>query len=288
MKPQLFKIKESNQFSFEVRHEKVAFFENPWHYHYEFELNYIIKSTGLRFIGDSIETFFEGDLVLIGSNIPHYWRNDDSIIAKNENGTAEAIIMRFKPTLWGSSLLETPEMKGIKNLFETSNRGILFSERASNKAQEMLFEILKANQMDRLILWFRLFSILADDSDAKYLSKKVFVNQTSIQDDRMTRVLDYLQEKLVNEIDLDDVAKIACMNKAAFCRFFKQQTNKTLTNFINELRVGMACRLLLETKDDIWQVAFACGFQDVSYFNQVFKSYRGTHPSGFRREYQYR
>jgi AraC-like DNA-binding protein len=286
MKPLLFKIKESDQTSFEIRHEKVSFFENPWHYHPEFELNYIIKSKGLRFIGDSIEAFAEGDLVLLGSNIPHYWRNHDEFYANKTENAAEAIVMRFRANLWGDTFLETPEMKAIKDLFGISNRGILFSENTTNQAKEILFEILNVNQIEKIILWLRLFEVLAKDTSYKILSKKTLVNQTSIQDDRMTRVLNFIQNNLTNEIDLDEVAQVAHMNRSAFCRFFKQKTNKTLSNFINELRISLACRLLLESKDDIVQIAFASGFQDVSYFNQVFRAFRGDNPSGFRRSFE--
>lgn len=285
MKPFLLKVAENAHTSFDIRHEKVRYFDNPWHYHPEFELALILKSSGLRFIGDSIEPFVPNNLVLCGANLPHYWRNEESYY-QSRTAQAEAIILRFRLDAWGKGLLETPEMKPILELLTRASRGVHFSPSAAGKVTPILQQILMQKGAARLIGWLQVFHILAEENDTRLLSGKTFAGQRPAQDSgRMQKVLAYLQENLAREVTLDDVAELAHMNKSAFCRYFKQQTNKTFTELVNELRIQSACQRLLDSVDDINLIAFRCGFRDVSYFNQVFKTRMGMNPSNFRAMY---
>ena len=286
MKPLLLKVRENDLTSFDIRHERSPYFDNPWHYHPEFELALVLKSSGLRFIGDSIEPFAANDLVLLGANLPHYWRNGPSHY-QSQKKAAEAIILRFRLDAWGRGMLETPEMRSIDELMKRAARGIHFPVSAAEKVTPLLHEILSQQGPERLIGWLRVFALLARAENTRLLSGKSFSGQNPAQDSgRMQQVLSYLQKNLGEEIRLDDVAELAHMNKAAFCRYFKQQTNKTFTEVVNELRVQSACQRLVESSDDINRIAFRCGFRDVSYFNQVFKVRKGVSPSGFRKGFR--
>ena len=282
MKPLLLKVGESDLSSFDIRHERSPYFDNPWHYHPEFELALVLKSSGLRFIGDNIEPFTANDLVLLGANLPHYWRNEECHY-QSQKKAAEAIILRFRLEAWGRGLLEAPEMRPIYELMKQAARGIHFSLETAEAVTPLLHDILSHQGPERLIGWLRVFTLLARAEGTRLLSGKSFGGQNPAQDSgRMQQVLGYLQENLGEEIRLDDIAELANMNKAAFCRYFKQQTNKTFTEVVNELRIQSACQRLLESSDDINLIAFRCGFRDISYFNQVFKARKGVSPSGFR------
>ncbi|MPR36151.1 AraC family transcriptional regulator [Salmonirosea aquatica] len=283
MKPLLLKVKEDSANSFDIRHEKVPYFDNPWHYHPEFELALVLKSSGLRFIGDSIEPFGAGDLVLLGTSLPHYWRND-ALYYQNKSEVAEAIILRFRSGMWGEPFFEIPEMQRINELLQRAARGIHFPVRVAELVTPLLHRIIGSEGAKRLMGWMEVFTVLAEEPEFRLLSEKTFGGNRPIEDSgRIQTVLAYIQEHLTAELRLDEAADLANMNKAAFCRYFKQQTNKTFTEVVNELRIQLACRMLLDSSRDISQIGFQCGFQDVSYFNQVFKSRKGMSPSVFRK-----
>jgi AraC-like DNA-binding protein len=282
MRPLLLKVKENETSSFDIRYEKVPYFNNPWHYHPEYELALVLKSSGLRFIGDSIEPFGAGDLVLLGANLPHYWRNEETYYQATSEG-AEAIILRFREDAWGDAFFESPDMQPIQKLLQRAARGILFPARLSERLAPVLHQILQCTGPERLMGWLQVFMVLAHEKETRVLSGKTFGGLRPAADaGRMQTVLTYIQQHLTEELRLEDIAEVAHMNKAAFCRYFKKQTNKTFTELVNELRIQTACRMLLETNDDISQISFRSGFQDVSYFNQVFKARQGVSPSGFR------
>jgi len=283
MKPLLLKVNENSASSFDLRYEKVAYFDNPWHYHPEFELTLIMKSSGIRFIGDSIEPFEEGDLVLMGSNLPHYWRNSDSYYLPDAHSKAEAIIMRFRNDLWGTPLLGVPEMEAVHHLLKRAELGVHFSKKAATEITPVLTRTLKTTGTERLISWLQIFDILAHEKDYRLLSRKSFGGiNPKIDSGRVDKVLAYIQDHLAERISLEKVAAVANMNKTAFCRYFKQQTNKTFIDVVNEIRVQTACRLLVESSADISQIAYECGFQDIPYFNQVFKAKKTVSPGEFR------
>jgi AraC-like DNA-binding protein len=278
MKPLLLKVKEDSTNSFDIRHEKVPYFDNPWHYHPEFELALVLKSSGVRFIGDSIEPFEAGDLVLLGANLPHYWRNEGA------SEGAEAIILRFRSGMWGQPFFEIPEMRLINDLLQRAARGVHFPPRVADRVAPGLYQIVGSEGAKRLLGWIEVFTVLAEEPEFRLLSKKTFGGNRPMEDSgRIQTVLAYIQEHLTTELRLDEAADLANMNKAAFCRYFRQQTNKTFTEVVNELRIQLACRMLLDSSRDISQIGFQCGFQDVSYFNQIFKARKGVSPSGFRK-----
>ena len=271
MKPLLLKVNENSTSSFDLRYEKVPYFSNPWHYHPEFELTLIVKSSGIRFIGDSIEPFNEGELVLLGPNLPHYWRNSSTYYTMEAPSKAEAIIMRFRNDHWGVQLLKRAEF------------GIHFSKKTALEVSPILMRTLGATDTERLISWLQIFDILARENDYRLLSQKSFGGINPKNDSsRIDKVLAFIQSHLTERISLEEVATIAAMNKTAFCRYFKQQTNKTFIEVLIEIRIQTACRLLMESDKNISQIAYECGFHDVPYFYQVFKTTKGISPGGFR------
>jgi AraC-like DNA-binding protein len=285
MKPRFLAVKNKQLETFNIRHEKVQIFQHPWHYHPELELNLIIESTGIRFIGDSIEPFEAGELVLLGANLPHYWMSDKRMLDPHSTIQAQAIILRFRIDLWGKFFTDIPEMKDIKALFERAARGLIFGKNVGIHIKPLLEQLLEAQYSARIRLWLHIFETLSQTEDYRFLSQTGFINKQPLRDsDRINTVLTYVQEHLADPIVLEDVAKIANMSIAAFCRYFKQQTNKTFIETLNELRINYACRLLAGTHKDISLICFESGFRNVPHFNAVFKENTGKTPTQYRME----
>lgn len=284
MKPLLLKVAERPADSIDIRYERQPHFDNPWHYHPELELTLITKSRGIRFVGDAIEPFEEGDLVLLGASLPHYWRNDARYYAPDSTESAEAIILRFRATAWGNEFLTAPEMQPLNELFHRANRGLHFGLAVAEEIRPLLRRLLAAEGLERMVRWLQVFAVLVLTNDYRILSQKAFGGTNPTEDSsRIGKVLAYIQQHLQEAIRLDQVATVAHMNPAAFCRYFKQQTNKTFVEVLNEFRINYACRLLLDSDKDVGQVCFDCGFRNVSHFNQVFKAHKGISPLSFRK-----
>jgi AraC-like DNA-binding protein len=287
MKPRFLKIEENKETSFDVRHEKASYFNNPWHFHPEMELTFLLQSTGMRFVGDSVERFRSGELVLLGSNVPHYWRNDERFYRPRSRSKAEAIILRFQYDFAGKQFMELPEMNAIKQLFVRALQGILFGKKISSKLKPVMLALSKSKGIDRMTLFFEIFKSLSQTRDFRVLSTKIFGGSNRNHDsDRIHQVLDHIHSHLHERIKLEDVAAIANMNITAFCRYLKAQTNKTFVALLNEIRISNACRLLLESSQNISEISYACGFDNVTHFNYTFKKIIKKNPTSYRRQYQ--
>ena len=285
-KPQLLKIQENTSASLDIRHEKVTYFNNPWHYHPEIELTLVMKSTGMRFVGDSVERFEAGDLVLLGANLPHYWRNDEAFYQVNKySQMAEAIILRFRVDVLGKQLMNLPEMQPIKQLLQRASQGLWFGEKTSTQIKPLMLKLYESKGIEQLIFFLEMFKNLSQTNDFRVLSTKVFGGSKQQNDsDRINEVLNYIHAHLHNTIKLETVASLANMNTAAFCRYVKAQTNKTFVELLNDIRIANACRILIDSKKDIAEICYECGFVNVSHFNYTFKKITGQNPTEYRRE----
>lgn len=255
LKPQLLKIQNTTASSFDIRYEKVPYFDNPWHYHPELELTMVLKSTGMRFVGDSIERFESGDLVFLGSNLPHYWRNDDAFYHADSSLSAEAIILRFRADFMGKSVFELPEMLAVKQLFARSAQGLWFGKDISESLKIWMLQVHQSQGAERVIGFLEIFKHLSQTDDFRMLSTKTFGGSNPNNDsDRINQVLSYVHTHLHENIKLETVATLANMNTTAFCRYVKAQTNKTFIELLNEVRIANACRLLLDSQRDIAEI----------------------------------
>jgi len=283
-RPKLLKVEENNTASFDIRNEKVPYFDNPWHYHPEIELTLITKSKGTRFVGDNVERFKEDDLVLLGSNLPHYWRNDALYYKPNSTEMAEAMILRFSLDFLGKPLLLIPEMYAVKQLIEEASQGISFGQITSDRVKPFLQKMHLAKGIDPLINFLEICKILSQAKDRRVLSKKIFGESNPMNDsDRMNQVLNYIHLHLQENITLETVSNLANMNATAFCRYIKAKTNKTFIELLNDIRIAYACRLLLDGPRNISEICYDCGFNNLTHFNYIFKKITGTNPTNYRK-----
>lgn len=286
MKPIYLKVTSSPESSIDIRHEISSYFKNPWHFHPELELTLILESSGTHFIGNSINSFYKNELTLTGPNLPHFWRNDPVYYEKNSGLKAEAIIIRFSEHFLGKNFFQLPEMRHIHSLFQLSRRGLKIFGKTKEEAIDNMRKMINMNGTNRIITLLQILNALANSHENKILSSIGFVHEYGRSDtERINSIYTYVTENFLQPIQLNDVASVANMNPTAFCRYFKAKTDKTFTQFLNEIRIGHACKLLIEGKYNVSQVCFECGFQNQSYFIKQFKNYTKQTPLQYKNQH---
>ncbi len=259
--------------------------QEKWHYHHEYELTYVSHQSGKRYIGDSIEDFKEDDLVLIGKNLAHYWIFD-SLPGKFENDTSQIIVIQFNDSFFGSSFLKKPEMISIFQLIGRSSSGIVFHGEVKEKIGTGMRNMASKDNFEILLELLKILKILSNSNEYKLLSSSVF-SQNEIQSDcsKINFVYDYIKNNFKEKIILEDIAKLVNMTVSAFCRYFKRKTNKTFYSCVIDFRIAHACKLLVESTNQISEVCFECGYENIAIFNRQFKSLTGLTPSNYRQRF---
>lgn len=281
MKAQLLGREKPFDGSFRAVKHSYPYFLNVWHYHSELELVYIVQSTGTRFIGDSTEQFKEGDLVLIGENLPHLWQNDAHYFAKGANLKAEALSIHFNKDFGGKDFCDIPEMQLIKSLINRAAHGLLFRGEICGKAVGKMNKVIRAEGIHRIVILLELLEKLARAEYEPLSSEGFTLPIQNSGDDRIAKVYSFTYENFKQDISLEEVAALVNLNPSAFCRFFKKSAKKSYFSFLNEIRIGYACKLLLEEKQNISEVAYTCGYNNLSHFNRQFKMIKHHSPSAF-------
>lgn len=275
--------------SFYVKEAIVPHMYSLWHYHQEIEINLVMKGTGTRFVGDHMENFSDQDLVMVGSNLPHVWKNDPGYFENNSSLYAHVINLQFQEDFAGKELMALPEFKYISNLVKKSNLGIRFYGQTYDEVAARMQRMVHLTGFDRLSELLNVLHILATSEEYYCLSKDGFMKRNNpFQVDKINRVYDFTLNNFTQPITIDDVAAIANMNPSAFCRFFKQVMHKTFVHFLMELRIGYACKLLINNDDTVARICYASGFQNLSNFNRQFREMTGKSPMQYRKEFSIR
>lgn len=253
-----------------------------WHYHPEVELIFVCKGSGKRQIGSNISYFSDGDLVLIGSNLPHC-----GLTNENTNNDYEMVI-QFKPDFLGESIWETPEMQRISALLEKSKAGIVFNENIKKTVGKKIADMHEMSSLNKLLNFLEILDELATTQDYRILNAGKYYLQTQVEDnERINHIFNYVKDHFKEQITLEEIADLANMKVPSFCRYFKKITNKTFTQFVNEYRITHSLKLLAEQPLSITEVCFESGFNNFSYFNKTFKEYIKKSPSQYRKEFNY-
>lgn len=265
--------------SFVLQKDVYPYYPTPWHYHPEYELVLVIKSSGKRTVGDHEEPFTDGDLVLLGPNLPHAFQNDPEYYRGDPSLTAEAIVIHFTEDFLGGAFFRLPEMVRVNQLFLQAGFGLKVMGRTREKVADIMQEMLGWSGHRRIIGLLTILEILSLSEELRPLASSGFVQQHDVWgDDRITKVHTYIMKNFGRDISLADVAEVANMSIPAFCRFFKACTRKAFSVYLNETRVGYACKLLLEEKFSISQICYVSGFNNMSNFYRQFKKVTGKSP----------
>ncbi len=282
MQPILEKLVLSNEYSFKMHHAIHPHFITPWHYHPEHEIMLIEESKGMRFVGDHIESFNPGDLVFIGKNLPHYWRNDDLYYTNNINNKAHALVIQFSEEFWEYKLTQLPEAMVLRNLFNKVHKGIKFYGQTKIQLIKKIRQLENFLGFERFIAFCNILHQMATTKEYTLLSSDIFVHNYSCRTNkRLNKIFKYILENFTKKISLKEVASIANMSETNFCRYFKIRTHKSFITYLNEIRIGFACKLLTEKELSISQVCYESGFNNISNFNEQFKKHTGTTPSQY-------
>ncbi len=271
--------------SFIVFREKGTYFPDPWHYHPEYELVMIRKSTGRRMVGDHIGFFEEGDLVFMGPMIPHVWVNDPEFLNGEVDYEADAIVIQFQEHFLGSNFMDIPELEDFRNLLRLSARGMCINGEAKLIVNAMIEEMVGKNGLQRLSILLQIFDILSSNKDFELLASPSITQNVHLKtSDQFSRINEYIMRNFQEDISLADVAAVANMAVTTFCNFFKHHYRITFIEYLNTVKIGHACKLLAENQLNIVEVAYKCGYNNLANFNKQFKKLKGMTPSEFRKQ----
>ncbi len=262
--------------SFACRRFRVRRFEMPWHLHPECELTLIVKGRGTRFVGDSVERFADGDLVLLGPNLPHYWWSD-----RDNRCSSESIVAQYNMDFMGTAFLDLPESKVLRRLLAASGRGLHFP--ASLPTASKLADLVELTDWSKLQLLLEILGELAYRADGRLLASLAYAADPVQQNDnRIVKACRYVQSGYNGEIRQPEAARLVGMTPAAFSRFFRKHMRRTFESYVTEVRIGHACRLLIDTGQTVAETAFAAGFNNLANFNRHFRRLKGTSPREYR------
>jgi len=284
MKIEKTKITSYQNSSISVISREESFFQAPFHSHPELELVYIKESYGKRIVGNSVEQFVPGDMVFLGSDIPHVWLNDEIYYQGISTLKAKAIVVYFNKEIFGPLFYELKETQKINSLFNQAVRGVSISGKTNELIAKKLEKLVPKKNFEIIVGLFEILSILSESTDLSFVNNEIYnpVND-QIKNDRLSAVFAYVKENYKEEISLIEIAKIAHLTPTSFCRMFKLKTKKSFVEYLNEIRVSNACKLLLETDLGISEIAYECGYKTASNFNKLFKKLTGTTPKEYRK-----
>ncbi|CAL1518461.1 AraC family transcriptional regulator [Chitinophaga sp. MM2321] len=282
MQPLLIKVNVPQKASFSVNRSVFSNgFPGIWHFHDEYELTLILESSGRRMVGDHIDRFTSGDLIFIGKNLPHTWRNDEL----HTYDKSEVLVLHFLDDFLGNTFFGIPEMAKVSAFLERSHRGIKIIGETRDYIADQLIKMEQAAGADNIILLLSMLNTLSnsDSNDLVELSSEGFANSIDESgSNRLNKVYEYIMNNFQEGISLVKVAAVANMSPTAFSRYFKSRTRKSFSQFTIELRIGYACKLLMREDMSVTQACYESGFQNLSNFNQQFKEITRLTPKKYQ------
>lgn len=248
-----------------------------WHFHPEYEIVYVEGANGMRHIGDHISKYEGSDLALIGPNIPHL--NFDYGVKQ----TVETVVVQMKEHFLGEPFFMLPEIQAINELFEKARTGLAFYGETKRLAGEQLKLLTSQSNFEQLITLLGVFQLLAQSRETIALQQRAIANASVLKEQqRLHKIYHYIETHYHEAIDVNDVAELSHLTTAAFCRYFKKSTHLTFTDFLNQYRINQAKKLLMQNSS-VTEACYASGFENLSYFNKVFRKFTGDNPSAFKK-----
>ena len=267
--------------SFLVEDRTKEYFDYPIHYHPEMELNFVLSGKNVRrIVGDSMENIDDIDLVLVGPNLHHVWEQHECL-----NKKIREVTIQFHNDLFDETLLNRSVMRPIKEMFNRSSHGILFSRETSLALKDRLLKVSKMEGMDNFMELLSILYDLAISRNQRLLST-LSVQPDNFENSNKINVLhEYVQKNYANKISLSTAATLVNMSNVSFNRYIKKRTGKTFVDYLNEVRIGYASKFLVEKELSVSEIAFMCGFNSIANFNRVFKKNKKKTPTEYREDY---
>jgi AraC-like DNA-binding protein len=288
VKLQYKKIDKKPEHSYLARRETIPCLDEHWHFHEEFELIYFLRSSGTRYVGNTINNFKEGEIYLIGSNLPHLFQNDrDYYLGTQTEGAVDLIIVQFNRFFLGEAFYVLPEAINLEVLLQKSFGGLKFSRMTSSLLHSHLVGLPHNKGLSGIINLLKILDVLSISEEYEVIcSEAVHSTFRKNEKERMARIISYLTENFEQRIELEEIASVARMAPNAFCRFFKNKTRKSFSQYLNEIRIGHACKMLIEGSHQISEVSYMSGFNSLSNFNRKFKQIMDITPSDYMVKYK--
>ncbi len=269
--------------TFSIRHDIIPSFGTTWHYHPEIELHYLIKGNGIRFIGENISNFGQDELILLGPNIPHTWKCN---MQNSEDDYVEAIVLHLHPESLGTAFLGIPEAKKIKKIFSLAHQGLIYHGETKIKAIRILQKLKKAKDLNKIILLLKLLNLLSLSEEYEIISSQYDIAKFNKADEqRLNKILNYTFRNFKNKIYIEDIAELSNLSVTSFCRYFKTATQKSYFDFLTDIRINYACKLLIDTETPVKSIAEESGFENTSNFYRHFKKFKNNTPYEYRKNY---
>lgn len=261
-------------------------FDPNWHFHSHYQLFTVLEGTGTRFIGDNIQHFEPGDTVFLGPDLPHLWSSDKRYFEKKSTLRTHGIVVYFTEDFLGEHFFKKPEMQSILKLLQRSKSGVSFHGKTKDSLIRSMKKLTQQSGFESVLAVLHILDKLSKSTDYQIITSVNYANtHKESETDRMQKVHDYVIRHFREKIQLREISNIVNMSEAAFCRYFKKRANKTFSDFVNEIRIGNACKLLNATEDlPVAEVAYESGFNTLSNFNKQFQKITQKTPSVYRKE----
>jgi AraC-like DNA-binding protein len=291
MRPQLHKLPLIKDSSFLYKNWHCAYFDKPWHFHEEYELVMIDKSKGTKFIGDKVSDFEEGDLMLIGPKIPHFFRNNINYYKKNGKLEASSFFIHFTEDFLGKNFFNLPEMKLVQKLLESSQFALEIHGKVKPYIIRKLHQMQTESAPQRLVSLLDILVKISESNEVNQVLACKFEETRHQEDDktkdtsRINTIFEYIMNNYNHEIYVHEIAEKLHMSNASFSRFFKHHTRKTFSDYVTEIRISHACKLLMLDHQNISQICFDSGFENLSNFYKHFRRITGVIPKEYRRRF---
>jgi AraC-like DNA-binding protein len=277
-------LKEDESFSIGIFQDNLG--KSTWHYHNNYEISFITEGSGKRIVADSIEEFQPGDLVFIGSSIPHVWIADKEQKPLSDR-TLEMVFLQFSSDIFFPQLLALPEFMHVKKALEMSERGIQVVGQTLNEVSEIMLQLPYLTGFDRINYFFRLMDIIGkSDSNISLASEEFMRKQFKPANRRIRLIHEYLMNHYREEVDLQQLAVLVSMAEGSLCRFFKMNVGISVFEYLNRIKVEFACKLLMDPEMGIVDVCLDSGFNNLSHFNKQFRKNTGVTPSEYRKRFK--
>lgn len=284
MKPLPFNIPKTEKESFRVQIDRMPYFYDRLHHHPEIQITLIREGTGTRFIGDHTGRFQPGDIFIIGPQVPHLLKSDQEYFQENPTLWASSVSVFFSEESFGKGFFDLPELHAVRELLERASFGLEITGESRIAIEHNILNLANTHGLERFNGLFSLLQKLTEAPGLRALSNTPFLKMTGEKEgERLNSVIQYVMENYQKQVTLEEIAGVASLSVPAFCRYFKLRTRKTFINFLNEVRLGFACKMLLAGTLPISEISFRCGFHNLSHFNRLFRAHTGQTPSTFRK-----
>ena len=264
--------------------------DTSFHFHNNYEMVWVKASCGSRIVGDHTEEFTDGDLVILGPNLPHVWYNGKEYHEYGNTLKAKAIVTYFQPDWLTESLLNSAQSIKLRKLLVNMQRGIKIVGKTHKKITSHITKLPKSTSLKRIIRILSILQILADSEEYECLASPGYVNSFNNKDiekiDKIDKIYQYVMTHYTGKIMLEDAANVVNMAPTSFCKYFKNRTQKTFSNFVNEIRIGYACKLLGNNDLSVSEICYMSGFNNITNFNRTFKVFTQKNPTHFRSDLQ--